>query len=227
MILDNTLIDFDFIKKLEGFETIGYVPDPEGSQSGVTIASGFDLGQRKFSDIEKLPKYIRDKLEPYLGLKGKEAEKIASKLKITEAEANIINEFAKNEAITKLRTKWEKTTGTSFNNLSREQATILTSVAFQHGDLEKKAPNFWKQTTSGDWGSAYKNLLDWDDTGYGIKPGARPSKYQSRREEEVKYLLRDRVTRGLIANEYWDKNKYSTAHGRGLIADAYRTNLNW
>ena len=201
MILDNTLIDFDFIKKLEGFETIGYVPDPEGSQSGVTIASGFDLGQRKFSDIEKLPKYIRDKLEPYLGLKGKEAEKIASKLEITEAEANIINEFAKNEAITKLRTKWEKTTGTSFNNLSREQATILTSVAFQHGDLEKKTPNFWRQTTSGDWGSAFKNLLDWDDTGMA-------SRYQTRREAEAKYLLRDNVTKGLIANEY-------------------RTNLNW
>ena len=45
-LLGNELIDFDFIKDREGFETKGYVPDPEGSQSGVTIASGFDLGQK-------------------------------------------------------------------------------------------------------------------------------------------------------------------------------------
>jgi len=193
-LLDDTLIDFDFIKKLEGFETIGYVPDPEGSKSGVTIASGFDLGQRKLSDLKKLPEHIRDKLKPYLGLKGKEAEKIASKLEITEAEGNIINEFAKNEAITKLRTKWEKTTGTSFNDLSREQATVLTSVAFQHGDLETKTPNFWKQTTSGNWVDAYKNLLDWDGTG-------EASRYQTRRENEAAYLLPEIDPQGLLTKK--------------------------
>ena len=33
-------IDWDFIKKLEGNSLTGVVPNAEGSQSGVTIASG-------------------------------------------------------------------------------------------------------------------------------------------------------------------------------------------
>ena len=41
------MIDFTFIEKLEGYRLEGYVPDAENSQSGVTIASGFDLGQRQ------------------------------------------------------------------------------------------------------------------------------------------------------------------------------------
>ena len=40
------MIDFNFISKLEGGrKTKGYVPDPEGSRSGVTIATGVDLGK--------------------------------------------------------------------------------------------------------------------------------------------------------------------------------------
>ena len=144
-------IDFDFILKQEGFETKGYVPDAENSKSGVTIASGFDLGARVLEDLKGLPDDIVEILKPFLGLKGVEASEIAPNLKITEDQGKIINEFAKSEAITNLKTKWENSTGTSFNDLSTEQATVLASVAFQYGDLESRTPNFWKQTTSGDW----------------------------------------------------------------------------
>ena len=51
-------IDFDFILKQEGFETEGYVPDAKNSKSGVTIASGFDLGARVLSDLKGLPEDI-------------------------------------------------------------------------------------------------------------------------------------------------------------------------
>ena len=37
-------IDWDFILEQEGFRLKGYVPDAKNSKSGVTIASGFDLG---------------------------------------------------------------------------------------------------------------------------------------------------------------------------------------
>ena len=43
-------INWDFILEQEGFETTGYVPDADNSKSGVTIASGLDLGARKLSD---------------------------------------------------------------------------------------------------------------------------------------------------------------------------------
>ena len=154
-------IDFDFILKKEGFETEGYVPDAENSKSGVTIASGFDLGARVLEDLKGLPNDIVELLTPFLSLKGAEAQEVASNLKVSNDQAKIINEFAKSEAITNLKTKWETSTGKSFDDLSTEQATVLASVAFQYGDLEKRTPNFWKQTTSGDWVSAYKFIKIW------------------------------------------------------------------
>ena len=169
-------IDFDFILKQEGFETKGYVPDAENSKSGVTIASGFDLGARKLSDLKGLPQDIIDLLSPFLGFQGAEASEIAPNLEVSEDQAKIINEFAKSEAITRLKSKWENATGTSFDDLSTEQATVLASVAFQYGDLETRTPNFWKQTTSGDWVGAYKNLLKFGD------------RYTSRRLDEAALL---------------------------------------
>ena len=170
-------IDFDFILKQEGFETTGYVPDAENSNSGVTIASGFDLGARVLEDLKGLPNDIVELLTPFLSLKGAEAQEVASNLNVSEDQAKIINEFAKSEAITNLKTKWETSTGTSFDTLSKEQATVLASVAFQYGDLESRTPNFWKQATSGDWEGAYNNLLNFGD------------RYDSRRKDEANYLF--------------------------------------
>ena len=72
--MDN--IDFDFIKENEGFELQGYVPVDKNNEplghSGVTIASGFDLGQRGPRDIKGFYKELKNKLFPYLVLQGKE-----------------------------------------------------------------------------------------------------------------------------------------------------------
>jgi len=173
----NSNIDFDFILEQEGFETQGYVPEATKSNSGVTIASGFDLGARNENDLKGLPQDIIDTLRPYLGVKGTEAENIAGALSITKDQANIINEFAKKEAVKNLKTRWEETTKTSFDKLPKEKATVLASVAFQYGDLESQTPNFWRQTTNNQWMEAYNNLLDFQDV------------YKSRREREAAYLL--------------------------------------
>ena len=169
-------INWDFILEQEGFETTGYVPDAENSKSGVTIASGFDLGARKESDLKGLPEEIIELLKPFLGFTGVEASEIAPKLKVSDDQAKIINEFAKSTELAKLKTKWQNATGTNFDDLPTEQATVLTSVAFQYGDLESRTPNFWKQTTSGDWVGAYKNLLNFGD------------RYESRRLNEAQLL---------------------------------------
>ncbi|HDZ9500676.1 TPA: hypothetical protein RUZ94_003610, partial [Vibrio cholerae] len=72
------MINFDFIKELEGVKKHGYVPDVKGSNSGVTIASGLDLGARSKSDLITLglPTSLIDKLTPYLGYKKHDAEAI-------------------------------------------------------------------------------------------------------------------------------------------------------
>jgi len=172
----NSNIDFDFILKQEGFKTEGYVPEATRSKSGVTIASGFDLGARNENDLKGLPQDIIDTLKPYLGVKGTEAENIAGALSITEEQGKIINEFAKKQAVKNLKTKWEETTKTSFDKLPKEKATVLASVAFQYGDLESQTPNFWRQTTNNQWMEAYNNLLNFGDI------------YKSRREREAEYL---------------------------------------
>jgi hypothetical protein len=181
-------VDMDFIEDREGFKIIGYVPDAEGSKSGVTIASGFDLGARKLSDLNGLPEEIINKLEPYLGLKGNEAISKAKQLKITREEGRIINKFAKKESLQKLEKKWNKDSKIKFNELSIEQATVLASVAFQYGSSFKRKDgtqmNFYKLALDNDWQGVYDELMDFGD------------RYPTRRKEEAKLLF-----------EYLKKNK--------------------
>ncbi len=181
-------VDMDFIEDREGFKIIGYVPDAEGSKSGVTIASGFDLGARKLSDLNGLPEEIINKLEPYLGLEGNEAISKAKQLKITREEGRIINKFAKKESLQKLEKKWNKDSKIKFNELNIEQATVLASVAFQYGSSFKRKDgtqmNFYKLALDNDWQGVYDELVDFGD------------RYPTRRKEEAKLLF-----------EYLKKNK--------------------
>jgi GH24 family phage-related lysozyme (muramidase) len=180
-------IDMDFLKEVEGDKNIMYVPTSKNKKvvgnSGATIGMGFDLGARDINDLKGLPPEIITKLKPYLGLKKEEALQFVkdNPLRINEKEKNIINAFAKKEAVENLQKEWKETTGKSFDTLPTEAATAITSVAFQHGKLSNAAPNFWKQITNDDWSGAFANLLDWDGTG-------KPSQTQSRREKEAKLL---------------------------------------
>ena len=95
-------IDYPFIMGLEGYSTTGYVPEKDGKplgESGVTIASGFDLGKRSISSLEGLPEGLVMRLAPYLGVRGEAAQNIASSLKITSEEADMLNEVAKNQQL--------------------------------------------------------------------------------------------------------------------------------
>ena len=172
-------IDFGFIKELEGFKLTGYVPKEKGKElgtSGVTIASGFDLGAHNINDLAGLPEDLIQKFSPYLGLQGKEASNKASSLKITKEEADVVNAYAANRSVLRLKDRYENTTGESFDSLTPRQQTVMASVNFQYGTLETKTPNFWKQVTTGDWDSAERNLRDFGD------------KYSSRRNKEADYL---------------------------------------
>jgi GH24 family phage-related lysozyme (muramidase) len=180
-------VDFQFIKEQEGFKLNGYVPkDADGKilgESGVTIASGFDIGQRNEQDLLGLPEDIQTALKPYLGLTLEQADNKLKKepLNLTKAQAEIINKFAKKEALRKLSKQWKEKTGTDFESLPQNQATPIASVAFQYGDLKTKTPKFWEQVTTGQWGEAKKELANFGDD------------YGSRRKRELDYLNRPAV----------------------------------
>jgi len=180
--IDTTNVDFSFIKEREGSESSVYVPEKDGKvlgNSGPTIASGFDIGQRSESDLKGLPTAIINKLKPYLGLKGSAAKTFVdnNKLTLTTKELDTINEFAKKQEIGKLKQDWNNSASTvSFDDLTKEQATVVASVAFQYGNLATETPKFWGYVTSGDWVAAAKELRNFKDD------------FSSRRNLEADYL---------------------------------------
>lgn len=177
-------VDFDFIKKREGYKLNMYIPkDKKGNpldNSGSTIASGFDLGQRNETDLKGLPTSLIKKLKPYLGMKGSSADAYikANPLSITDAEGVIINKFVKQQEIDRLKKDWKNSTSlVDFDDLTKGQATTVASVAFQYGDLPTRAPIFWGYVTNGDWSKAEQELRNFGDS------------YSSRRKLEANYLV--------------------------------------
>ena len=173
-------IDFNFIHELEGFSLEGYVPLPKTSQSGVTIASGFDIGQ---CSVEQLNYHfssgLSKKLAPYAGKKRVEAMDFLQKnpLLISTLEASEINRYTSVEALVKITTEWNKSNSKKkFEQLPKSCATVVASVAFQYGCLAKRTPNFWRQVIALDWSAALKNLRDFGDN------------YSTRRNKEADLL---------------------------------------
>lgn len=179
-------IDWNFIKKLEGYELKGYVPSEKRERnnrvvSGVTIASGFDLGQHSVDYLDKLnlKEDLKEKLRPYFGLKGNKARRFLKQnpLVITEAEGNAINKAVKMDKAIEVAEAYNRDAkNINFYSLPKEIQTVIMSVGFQYGNLRKRTPNFWKVVTSGDWERAVWHLNNFGDV------------YKTRRRTESKKL---------------------------------------
>ena len=179
-------IDWDFISKKEGgSKTDGYVPNPEGSKSGVTIATGFDLGARNAEDLKGLPLSLKEKLSPYLGLQGMVASEYLETrpLTVTASEAKLIDKKSKGGAVKKLKAEWNKNAAIMktpmFEDLTGAQQTVAASVAFQYGSLAK-APKFRAAAQEGRWDDVQGELRNFGDD------------YASRRTSEADYLMANR-----------------------------------
>ncbi len=157
-------IDMAFIARLEGGPaTRGYVPDPEHSRSGVTIGTGFDLGQQK--NLDMLPKDLAERLAPYLGLIGAKAVARLQTLPLSVSadDACRIDEAYKAPFIARLTADYSKAAGRAFDALPAPMQTVIASVAFQYGNLAIRTPKFWAQVVAGDWKAAESNLRNFGD----------------------------------------------------------------
>lgn len=184
------MIDFDFISKLEGGRrTTGYVPDPQGSRSGVTIATGIDLGQMGERDLSQLnlPSDLKNKFLPYLGKIKFEAVSLLDTmpLSVTDEEAKLLDKEVKTRFVRDLARKYSRTATGNFEELPDGVQTVIASVAFQYGDLGSSTPNFWRQVTEGDWQGAYLNLRHFGDA------------YATRRNKEADLLKNSLEESGL------------------------------
>lgn len=177
------MIDWTFIEGREGYATRGYVPDVAGSESGVTIAHGVDLGQIGRTTLAMLPADVRALVDPYVGLKRETAEArlAASPLTLTDAQCASLDSA--------VRTVFERNLALHFDNDRASSCaawesipdacqTVIASVAYQYGSVwaPTVTPKFWRLATSGDWLGMRDELKDFGD------------RYPSRREAEAAYL---------------------------------------
>lgn len=174
-------INFKFISSLEGGQVCtAYVPDPEHSKSGVTIATGFDLGQRSYEELTQLlPKNIAEKLKPYCLLKSKAAEDYLKQnpLTVSETKAQIIDLCVKSQMIELLESRYNAQSTKAFNQLPEHAQTVIASVAFQYGNLQKRCPKFWFYATNQHWKGMINELYNFGD------------RYKNRRFQEANYFI--------------------------------------
>lgn len=162
-------IDFGFIASLEGGPfTRGYVPAAGSSKSGVTIGTGFDLGQRTIGDLRQLqlPADLVALLSPYLGLiRGAAVKALQDQaLVVTPAQAELIDEAYRAPFVASLASQYVKASkGLDFATLWPARQTVIASVAFQYGDLKSRTPEFWGRVVVQDWLGAENILRNFHD----------------------------------------------------------------
>jgi hypothetical protein len=177
-------VDWRFIRAREGGQRLrGYVP---GGRSGVTIATGVDLGQRSRDDILRLgvSADLSRKLLPYALKRGRAAAAYLEThaLVITRAEAAELDRAVQDELLASLRSRFDRAAAGSrapaaFSELPPEAQTVIASVAFQYGpNLKRATPRFWRYVTRRQWREAVEELEDFGDA------------YDSRRAREAELL---------------------------------------
>ena len=190
-------IDWDFIASNEGNRLTAYVPlGPTGAvlgHSGVTIASGFDLGQHSVQDLTKmgLDSALVNKLTPYVGLRGSDAKNYLdahTPVSIIQSEASAINAASHSESLVRLVAQYDAATNTpgAFYGLPARTQTAIADVAFQYGNLAGETPIFWSEIVSRDWAGAIAELRDFHD------------EHGTRRNSEADLIENDRVESRLL-----------------------------
>ncbi|WP_025821925.1 pesticin C-terminus-like muramidase [Shewanella marina] len=175
-----TRVNFAFITVLEGGTALhGYVPDAVHSQSGVTIATGFDLGQRSVDELTQLlPQPLVQKLAPYCHLKKQSAIDALCRfpLELTHDEAEVIDLNVKHQMLAILKKRYDRASAIFFCMLPEQAQTVIASVAFQYGDLAKRCPRFWGFAVTQNWAAMESELREFGD------------RYSTRRIREANYL---------------------------------------
>jgi chaperonin GroES len=179
---------FDFLRDVEGFKASGYVPqDRRGNpieNSGVTIATGLDLGQQDEDSLRRMG--LSDELisifRPYLGLKRGEAQRFLSDnpLRLTAEQATFVEESLMSHDFERMSDLWNSTQreedGIRWDQLDPEKQTVMLSVFRQYGNLPRRTPKFWRSATQGRWNDTVSELRNFGD------------EYKTRRNKEADLL---------------------------------------
>jgi hypothetical protein len=173
-----TRIDFAAIAKLEVGQWLrGYVPTGAGvviGASGLTIASGFDVGQWSAKQMEAMgiPDALRVKLAPFCkhSFKGKTVAQVAAVVAkigpvplITKAEADLCDGLVFSEILKTAIADWDRQRSASvpsFGAMPGGWQTVWLSRNYQEGRRPKSsaARDFRKMALAGRWADAVAAL---------------------------------------------------------------------
>lgn len=190
----------EFLAKVEGKQqTQGYIPcnlttggtanykggaNPERylpmGVSGVTVATGVDLGQTDAATLKRLriESGVINSLVPYLGQRGKNAVTVLHKipLSISKEVADMLDTAMIKHHAELISKRYDKDAGVGkFESLPWQAQTAIFSILYQRGTgSPTKFKNTWKAMIAQDWNDAATRLCTpsyWDG-------------YQSRRKLE-------------------------------------------
>lgn len=172
------MIDWHFISELEGSRLVGYVPAADSSNSGVTIASGVDLGQISSAELAMLPGALQAKLLPYVGLRRASAVLKLSQapLAITADEAATLDRVVEGAHLAPLQSQYCYYAGRDFDALPDAVQTVAASVSFQYGEIWRRCPKFWSSLIRQNFPEMIAELNNFGD------------QYGTRRRREATYL---------------------------------------
>lgn len=188
------MIDWRFIDKLEGKTILhGYVPRNKKGEvigkSGVTVATGFDIGQFGVRELAQLlNEPLLTRLMPYTGSKGMEAVEILKHfpLEITLTEALQIDKAVQGKTLQTLRNDWNNKSFTKFDLLPNELQTVLFSLCYNFGaKLSKSLPKTFAIAKRCAESKDYAAIIQW----LRFFPSKNPE-LVSRRKAEADYLLK-------------------------------------
>lgn len=203
-----TQVEFAFLGEWEGGQYLhGYFPFSNRSEagtilgrSGMTIATGFDVGQKSAAELKGLglEQALLDKLSPFAGLtfKGKtraqvieEVQRLNSPIpKISVEQANLLDRLIHEEHLQAAVSAYNaaRQPGVpAFNQLPANWQTVLFSRFFHQGKGAHRTAvikPFWNALTKGDWEAAAKGLESY---------GVSEDWYKNRVTKEAKHLRKE------------------------------------
>jgi hypothetical protein len=177
-------VNWTFIGEQEGAGICkGYVPVANTSESGVTIATGVDLGQRSAASLAALglSAALQARLAPYCGMRKQAAQAFldANPLTITTAECAEIDNAIRATHLVSLVAIYNSAHPVPpkpFDQIPDRAQTVIASVAFQYGDLSSRCPHFWSTAVRQNWSGMISELEHFGDA------------YGPRRLREANYL---------------------------------------
>jgi len=177
-------INWKFIGGLEGRTLHGYVPDAAKSHSGVTIASGFDIGAVTDEAWPELPPWAQQAFAHYRHLHGMAALGTvhAAPLMITEEQADQLDAISAAQTEASLEHHYKQDANADFDELPEAVQTVLASVTFQYGTPWVRCPKFWGCAIKQDYEGMIAQLNNFGDA------------YSTRRKAEAEYLEQGTLT---------------------------------